>query len=67
LKPGVCLTIEPGLYIPDEPEFGALRGVGVRIEDDVLISESGCTVLSANVPVGVKEIEELVGKEVVVA
>lgn len=32
LKPGTVITIEPGLYIPDRPEFGALRGIGVRLE-----------------------------------
>jgi Xaa-Pro aminopeptidase len=32
------LTIEPGLYIPDEPAFGPFRGIGVRIEDDVAIT-----------------------------
>lgn len=35
---GVVLTIEPGLYIPDDPAFGLFRGIGVRIEDDVAIT-----------------------------
>lgn len=35
---GVVLTVEPGLYIPDNPAFGRYRGIGVRIEDDVLIT-----------------------------
>jgi Xaa-Pro aminopeptidase len=35
---GVVLTIEPGLYIPDEPAVGPFRGIGVRIEDDVAIT-----------------------------
>jgi Xaa-Pro aminopeptidase len=43
LEPGMVLTCEPGIYIPDE-------GIGVRIEDDILITESGNTVLSAALP-----------------
>lgn len=61
LEAGVVLTIEPGLYIPDEPRFGPFAGVGVRIEDDVAITASGHEVLSGGVPVGVAELEELVG------
>lgn len=52
LEPGVVLTIEPGLYFqPDDlmvpPE---LRGIGVRIEDDVVVTEDGCRMLSAGLP-----------------
>ena len=65
LAPGMVLTIEPGLY------FGAWRedvdidpkwaGIGVRIEDDVLITESGPIVLTAKCPKEITEIEALVG------
>jgi len=52
LQPGYVLTIEPGLYFqPDDltvPED--LRGIGVRIEDDVLVTEDGCRNLSAALP-----------------
>jgi len=44
LESGVVLAIEPGLYIPDHPQFGPYAGIGVRIEDDVLITQSGCEV-----------------------
>jgi Xaa-Pro aminopeptidase len=44
LAPGCVITIEPGLYIPDEERYGALRGIGVRIEDDVLVTQDGCEV-----------------------
>lgn len=61
LQPGHCITVEPGCYIPDEPEYGAFRGIGVRIEDDVLVTEDGCEVLSSGVPCAPHEVEELVG------
>lgn len=44
LEPGVVLAIEPGLYIPNHPQFGPYAGIGVRIEDDVLITQTGCQV-----------------------
>jgi Xaa-Pro aminopeptidase len=44
LEPGVVMAVEPGLYIPDHPQFGPFAGIGVRIEDDVLISHSGAQV-----------------------
>lgn len=43
LEPGVVLTVEPGIYIPAE-------GIGVRIEDDVLITATGSQILSKNLP-----------------
>lgn len=63
LQPGMVLTIEPGLYIPDGPDFDdvdeAWRGMGVRIEDDVLIEESGNRVLTDAVPKSADDIEAL--------
>lgn len=61
LEPGMVLTVEPGLYIaPDcelvEPRW---RGIGIRIEDDVLVTREGCEVLSKDAPKSVKEIEAL--------
>ncbi|EFN53170.1 hypothetical protein CHLNCDRAFT_136970 [Chlorella variabilis] len=61
LEPGVVLTIEPGLYIPDDEAFGRYRGIGVRIEDDVAVTAAGHEVLSADVPVEAAEVEQLVG------
>lgn len=52
LQPGMIITIEPGLYLRDE-------GLGVRIEDDVLVTESGHEVISAAAPKTAAEIEGL--------
>jgi Xaa-Pro aminopeptidase len=64
-QPGMVLTVEPGLYFskdnPDAPD--EYKGIGVRIEDDVLITNEGFRVLSANVPKGIEEIEALMAQE----
>lgn len=60
LQPGMTLTVEPGLYIraaDDVPE--ALRNIGIRIEDDVVVTEAGCEVITAEAPKGAAEIEAL--------
>jgi Xaa-Pro aminopeptidase len=61
LEPGMVLTIEPGLYIaPDQKGVSAKwKGIGVRIEDDVLVTKTGCEVLSSKVPKTVAEIEAM--------
>ncbi len=63
LEPGMVLTIEPGLYLPaaatDLPE--ALRGTGIRLEDDVLVTADGAEVLTAALPIRAEEVEALVG------
>lgn len=52
LKPGMVLTVEPGIYI-------AAEEIGIRIEDDVLVTKKGCRVLSDGVPKTVDEIEKI--------
>lgn len=63
LAPGMVLTVEPGLYIPDEDDIPeALRGIGIRIEDDVAVTVGGHEVLSQGVPKSVEDIEALMRK-----
>lgn len=59
LAPGSILAIEPGLYIPDDEDFGYFRGLGIRVEDDVLVTEKGPVVLSTGVPSEIHHIEKL--------
>ena len=63
LKPGMIFTVEPGIYI--RPTAGVPKkyhNIGIRIEDDVLITKSGCEVLTKGTPKTIKEIEELMSK-----
>jgi len=55
LRPGMIITIEPGVYIPEE-------NIGVRIEDTLLVTENGSKNLSGGLPREAAEIEKLVGK-----
>src|SRR5262249_32261407 len=52
LKPGEVITIEPGVYIPEE-------NLGVRIEDDFLVTETGCLALSQSIPKEIDDVERL--------
>lgn len=64
IEPGMVFTIEPGLYIPkgDEAAPAHLRGIGVRIEDDIAVTVSGCENLTAEAPKEVADLEGLIGK-----
>jgi len=61
LQPGMVLTVEPGLYVAadDERSPEALRGLGVRIEDDIAVTDHGHENLTATTPKAVAEIEAL--------
>ena len=61
LEPGNVFTVEPGLYfeVNDSSVPAAYRGIGIRIEDNVLITAGGCEVLTSGMPNGRKEIEAL--------
>ena len=55
LKPGALISNEPGLYIEEE-------AIGIRIEDDLLITEDGCEVLSKDIMRTTEEIEAFMQK-----
>ena len=67
LEPGMVITVEPGLY------FGSWRsdvnipkrysGIGIRIEDDVLVTESGPIVLSSSCPKEIADLEMIIGSD----
>jgi Xaa-Pro aminopeptidase len=60
LQPGMVLTVEPGLYIrPADGVPEALHNIGIRIEDDVLVTEKGCEILTSDAPKQVSAIEEV--------
>jgi Xaa-Pro aminopeptidase len=64
LMPGMVVTVEPGIYISaDIPGVHKKwHNIGVRIEDDVLVTKNGCDVLSKNIPKQIADIEALMAK-----
>ena len=60
LRPGMVLTIEPGLYVrPSEKVPREFWNIGIRIEDDAVVTDSGCELITRDVPVAADEIEAI--------
>ncbi len=63
LQPGMALTVEPGIYVrPAEGVPEAFWNIGIRIEDDVVVTDGGLRILTGDAPKEVAEIEAVVGK-----
>lgn len=61
-EPGMVITVEPGLYIPEDDSIPEkYHNIGIRIEDDILVTDSGNEVLSNSVPKSVADIEAMMG------
>jgi len=64
LEPGMVMTVEPGLYVAEDNlnvEY-KWRGIGIRIEDDVVVTDQGCRVLTDSVPKTIEAIEALMAE-----
>ena len=60
LLAGMALTVEPGIYVrPGEGVPEEYWHIGIRVEDDVIVTEDGCRVLSGDAPKSVADIEKL--------
>jgi len=64
-EPGMVMTVEPGIYLPASSKGLAKkwRNIGIRIEDDVLVTRTGNDILSKDAPKSVKEIEAMMAHE----
>ena len=63
LEPGMILTVEPGIYIrPMDDVPAKYHNIGIRIEDDVLVTEQGSEILTALVPKQINELEAIIGR-----
>ncbi len=62
LRAGMALTIEPGIYVrPADGVPEQFHNIGIRIEDDAIVTETGCELITRDVPVSIVEIEALMG------
>jgi len=61
LDPSMVLTVEPGIYVSSDDENAPqdMRGIGIRIEDDVMVTANGYEVLTAAISKSIDEVEAL--------
>ena len=63
LRPGMVVTIEPGIYLPEDDDVPErFRGIGVRIEDDILITQSGSDNLADGLPKTIEDVERTIAE-----
>ncbi|MCB0309516.1 MAG: M24 family metallopeptidase, partial [Bdellovibrionales bacterium] len=65
LEPGMVFTIEPGIYIPLDDSFAPeeLKGIGIRIEDNILVTPEGHENLTLKAPKEVSDLETIIGSK----
>lgn len=65
LEAGIAFTVEPGIYIPadDMTAPAELRGIGIRIEDNIVVTDDGCEILTAGCPKEIADLEDLIGRD----
>jgi Xaa-Pro aminopeptidase len=63
IEVNMCFTVEPGLYIPadDTSAPQKYRGIGIRIEDNIRVTSSGCEVMTSSVPKEIADLEKVIG------
>ncbi|MBN1656054.1 MAG: aminopeptidase P N-terminal domain-containing protein [Deltaproteobacteria bacterium] len=63
LKEGIVLTVEPGIYIPESAKVARKwRGIGIRVEDDIVVTREGHRNLTSDIPKSVSEIERILAE-----
>ncbi len=64
IEEGMSFTVEPGLYIPidDKSAPAELRGIGIRIEDNIVVTKDGCENMTAKCPKEISELEAIIGR-----
>jgi Xaa-Pro aminopeptidase len=64
VQANMCFTVEPGLYIPEDDTSAPskFRGIGIRIEDDIRITQNGCEILTTAAPKEIPDLEAIIGK-----
>jgi Xaa-Pro aminopeptidase len=63
LEPGMVFTVEPGIYISEANRSVAAKwhNIGIRIEDNILITEKGCKVLTDSLPKDINDLRQIIG------